>query len=87
MQEKQYKREVYSNTVLLQETRKISNKNPILTLKNAICHNIDGSGDYHTTRSRSDRERQISYNITYIQNLKTHDTNELIYKTKTDSQT
>ena len=31
------------------------------------------------------RERQISY-ITYMQNLK-KDTNELIYKTETDSQT
>ena len=30
--------------------------------------------------------RQISYDITYMQNLK-NDTNELIYKTETDSQT
>ena len=35
---------------------------------------------------KSDRERQMSYDITYIWNLK-YDTNELIYKTKTDSQT
>ena len=37
------------------------------------------------------RERQIScnitYNITYKWNLKKNDTNELIYKTETDSQT
>ena len=33
-----------------------------------------------------DRERQISYDITYMWNLKT-DTNEHIYKTETDSQT
>ena len=32
------------------------------------------------------RERQI-YNITYMWNLKKNDTNELIFKTKTDSQT
>ena len=32
------------------------------------------------------RQRQISYNITYIQNLK-YDTNGLIYKTETHSQT
>ena len=32
------------------------------------------------------RERQISYDITYMWNLK-YDTNELIYKTETDSQT
>ena len=34
---------------------------------------------------KSDRERQI-YVITYMQNLK-YDSNELIYKTETDSQT
>ena len=32
------------------------------------------------------RERQISYDSTYMQNLK-NDTNELIYKTEIDSQT
>ena len=32
------------------------------------------------------RERQISYNIIYMWNLK-YDTDELIYKTETDSQT
>ena len=32
------------------------------------------------------RTRQISYDITYMWNLK-NDTNELIYKTETDSQT
>ena len=31
--------------------------------------------------------RQISYDITYIQNVKKKDTSELIYKTKTDLQT
>ena len=31
-----------------------------------------------------DRERQIAYDIIYMWNLK-YDTNELIYKTKTDS--
>ena len=33
----------------------------------------------------SERERQIPYDISYIWNL--NDTNELIYKTETDSQT
>ena len=32
------------------------------------------------------RERQILYDITYMWNLK-YDTNELIYKMETDSQT
>ena len=53
---------------------------------NAISSNMDGPGDYHTKGSKSDRERQISY-ITYMQNLKKYDTNELIYKTEADSQT
>ena len=53
---------------------------------NAICSNMDGPRDYHTKWSKSDRERQIPYDITYIWNLK-YDTNERIYKTETDSQT
>ena len=53
---------------------------------NAICSNVDGPGDYHTKWSKSDRERQISYDITYMWTLK-NDMNELIYKTETDSQT
>ena len=43
---------------------------------------MDGLRDYHT---KSERERQIPYDITYMQNLK-YDTNELTYKTETDSQ-
>ena len=53
---------------------------------NAICSNMDGSRDYHAKWSKSDRERQISYDITYKWNLK-NDTNELIYKIEIDSQT
>ena len=47
---------------------------------------MDGPRDYHTKWSTSERERQIPYDITYMWNLK-YDTNELIYKTETDSQT
>ena len=36
--------------------------------------------------SKSDKERQILYDITYIWDLK-YDTNEPIYETETDSQT
>ena len=46
---------------------------------------MDRPRDYHTKWSKSDRERQI-YDITYMWNL-TYDTNELIYKTETDSKT
>ena len=53
---------------------------------NAICSNVDGPRDYHTKWSKSERERQIPYDITYMWNLK-YDTNEFIYKTETDSHT
>ena len=46
----------------------------LLSLKiewnNAMCSNMDGPRDYHTKWSKSDRERQISYDITYTWNLK-----------------
>ena len=32
--------------------------------------NLDGPGDYHTKWSKSDRERQMPYDNTYMQNLK-----------------
>ena len=35
----------------------------------------------------SDREREISYEILYMWNLKRNDTNELTYKTERDSKT
>ena len=52
---------------------------------NAICSTMDGPRDYHTKWSKSDWERQI-FDMIYMWNLK-YDTNELIYKTETDSQT
>ena len=51
---------------------------------NAICKIIDGSRGYYTKRSKSERERQIPYDITYRWNLK-YDTNQHIYETKTDA--
>ena len=41
---------------------------------------MDATRDDHTKWSKSDRERQIPYDITYMWNLK-YDTNEPIYKT------
>ena len=38
--------------------------------KNAICSDMEGHRDCHTEWSKSDRERQISYDITYMWNLK-----------------
>ena len=37
---------------------------------NAICSNMEGPRDCHTEWSKSDTERQISYDITYMWNLK-----------------
>ena len=53
--------------------------------QNAICSNMDGPRDCHTEWSKSDKERQISYDITYMWNLK-NATDELIYKTDIESQ-
>ena len=52
----------------------------------AIYINMDGPRDYHTKWSKSERERQIPYDITYMWNLK-YDTNELMYEAETGSQT
>ena len=53
----------------------------------ALCSNEHGPRDYHTKWTKSDRERQILYDITHTWNLKNkNDTNELPCKTETDSQ-
>ena len=38
-------------------------------LNNAICSNKDRPRDYHTKWSKSEIERQISYDIPYMWNL------------------
>ena len=48
--------------------------------------NMDATRDSHTKWSKSEKERQISYDITFMWNLK-YDTNEPINKTETDTQT
>ena len=54
---------------------------------------MDGPRDYHSKWSKSDRERQISYDMTYhmiyrmiwyVESKKA--TNELTYKTEIESQ-
>ena len=47
---------------------------------------MDGPREDHTQWSKSDKERQISYDIAYVESKK-NDINELIYKTEIDSQT
>ena len=54
-------------------------------LNNAICSNMNGSEEY-IKWSKSERERQIPYDITYTWNLK-YDTNESTYETETATQT
>ena len=50
----------------------------------AICSDMEEPRDHHTKWSKAERERQTSYNITYIWESSKNDTNEPIYKT--DSQ-
>ena len=47
---------------------------------------MDATRDYHTKWSKSERERQIPYDATYMWNLK-YDTNEPICETETESGT
>ena len=49
----------------------------------ASCNNVDGSRYSHT---KSDRERKISYGVTYMWNLK-NDTKVNFYEIITDPQT
>ena len=60
----------------------------ILSIKSGgqICTNMGGPRDYYTKWSKSDREKQILYDIMYMWKLK-YDPNELAYKTEIDSQT
>ena len=53
---------------------------------NAICSITDEPRDHHAKWSKSDKESQISYDITYTRNLK-NDINEIIYKMEIDSKT
>ena len=46
---------------------------------------MDGARDYHTERSKLDKERHI-YDTAYMRNLK-NNANEFIYKTESGSQT
>ena len=50
---------------------------------NAICSNMDAARDSHTKWSKSEWERQIPYDITYIYKLK-YGANDPIYKIETD---
>ena len=44
---------------------------------------MDGPRDYHTKRTKSERKKQMLYNITYMWNVNYY-RNEPIYETETD---
>ena len=45
---------------------------------------MNATSNCHTKWSKSEREKQIPYDITYKKSIK-YDTNELIYETETDT--
>ena len=53
---------------------------------NDICSNMDGPRYSHTKQSKSETEKYILHDITYMWNLK-YGTNGPIYKMGTDLQT
>ena len=47
----------------------------------ATCNNMDGPRVYHTKWSKSEKDRQIPYDVTYMWNLK-YDTKELMCRNR-----
>ena len=54
--------------------------------KNVICSNLDRPRDYHTKWSKPERERQIPYDTTYMQNLKRWHKWTYLWKRLTDME-
>ena len=50
---------------------------------NAICNNIDGTRDYHTKWSNSERKKQTPHNITYVRSKTVIQMNLSMTKEKT----
>ena len=59
---------------------------PYKEQNNAICSNMDGTRDSHPEWSKSERERQIPHDITYIWKV-IYGTNEPTYRKQTNSWT
>ena len=53
---------------------------------NAVCTTMDATRDYYTKWRKSERERQTSYHVTYMWDLK-YDTKEPIYETEREPWT
>ena len=64
---------IYHNGILLNHKKEQNN---------AICTKMDGTRDSHTKWSKSERERQIPYDISYIWNL-IYGTNESFHSKET----
>ena len=47
---------------------------------------MDAPRDYHIKWSKSNRERQISYDVSYVESKENY-MHELVYRTEIDSQT
>ena len=47
---------------------------------------MDEHRDFHTQRSKPDREREIAYNVIYMRSLKNKNTSEFICKTETQKE-
>jgi len=62
---------IYTHNAILLSHKKKQN--------NAICSKMDETRDSHSKWNKSERERQISYDITYIWNLK-YGTNEPFHR-------
>ena len=51
-----------------------------------MCSSMDATRDYYTKWNKSERERQIPFDITYMWDLK-YDTNGCTYETETLADT
>jgi len=76
-------RRMDKDTVYIHKGILLSNKKEWI---NAIYSGMDGPRGRHTEWSKSDRERQTSYDIAYMWNLKKNGTNKPICKREIESQ-
>ena len=51
----------------------------VIKNESAVCSDMDGTRDYYTKQSKPDRERQLSYDVTYMWNIK-YDTMSILTK-------
>ena len=59
---------------------------PLKVANSSTCEDVDRPRDCYMDSSKSEREREIPYDIIYMWNLK-YDTNDPIYGAETESGT